>query len=201
MRQVLQNAKAFLEPCGGLSGSRSRSYWCFVWKLSLLPPFPSSPHPNSHKIQNILILRIQYISPPPRLFRGFSQHIWSESGVVWSKWRKEALIFEEKWILSVVGVSLHFYILRVAKIMSFVTKRLVYIWYMCVLLKFTVEFPSVKNAEEKQNNQWECVAWVCNVCAPRVDVLTSLFEIWSHSRKSPQSSLLRTTWLNDLRTW
>lgn len=139
--------------------------------------------------------------PPPRLFRGFSQHIWSESGVVWSKWRKEALIFEEKWILSVVGVSLHFYILRVAKIMSFVTKRLVYIWYMCVLLKFTVEFPSVKNAEEKQNNQWECVAWVCNVCAPRVDVLTSLFEIWSHSRKSPQSSLLRTTWLNDLRTW
>ena len=45
-------------------------------------PFSSS---TSHRISNILILRIQYILS-----------VCSESGVVWNKWRKEALIFEEK---------------------------------------------------------------------------------------------------------
>lgn len=43
---------------------------------------------------------------------------------------------------------LHFYILRIAKIMSFVTKSVVYIWYVYVL-KLIFKFRSVKEAGGK----------------------------------------------------
>lgn len=59
------------------------------------------------------------------------------------------MIFGEREILSFVSFfPLLLYILRAAEIMRFMTKSLVYIQDLCVF-KFTVEFRSIRNVEEK----------------------------------------------------
>lgn len=120
--------------CQGLpSGTGRWAQWVMftlVFCLKIIPiSLPSPCSSNSHRIQNFLLLRIQCI------LLGSLEGCLSLSGVRvgWSGiWRKEALILEEKRLLSFVGFPLHFHILRAAKIMSFVTKSLVYIWCVCV---------------------------------------------------------------------
>lgn len=67
--------------------------------------------------------------------------------------------------------SLYFYILRMPKIMFFLTKSLVYIWYV-----FTVGFRSVEDSgktEELMRISGSCVQGLCPTCW----FLTLLFEI------------------------
>lgn len=117
-----------LKLCNEFSGSLPYSC-CFI--LKLFPLFSASSPP---RLPGSGTFSFWDSSTFSQTFLEVSLHL---SGVrvevVCSKYRKEMLIFEDKWILSFVVFPLHFYILSMAEIMSFVIQSLVSIWYVSVL--------------------------------------------------------------------